>query len=245
MIASADTNIADVLTSVQEDFGKSDEPGDDDMEEELLGSLELSVSPSQSVDGTEPVTQLSDVPDQLAAEEKKVAEKKIRAYERRKFKAARLDFEPLAVVPPSREGRSKAVHDPADSTAEVDPDILIERAKKRKSMAAQNDPADPSPAADVSVPTSHASQKKSRVAVAKKKQKLDVAGSPRRSPRVVGSKPEGSLRQSPRILQQKEASPLGKRKSTTSKVKQVGNYVFSFCFSVYFLFFIFSDFCCT
>jgi hypothetical protein len=96
--------------------------------------------------------------------------------------------------------------------------------------------AEPSPVADVSVPTSPVSHKKSRVGVAKKKLKLDVAGTPRRSPRVRGSNVEGILRQSPRIIQQKEASPLGKQKSTTSKVKQVSNYVFSFVFLYNFYF---------
>lgn len=97
MIASAGTNIADVLTSVEEDFGKSDEHVDD-MEEELLGSLELSVSPSQSVDDTKPVTQLSDVREQLAAEEKKVAEKKICAYQRRRDSTAEVAPDDVVLV---------------------------------------------------------------------------------------------------------------------------------------------------
>lgn len=96
-------------------------------------------------------------------------------------------------------------------------------------MAVQDDPAitvsvqaEPSPAADVSDdPISPVYHKKPRVGVAKKKLKLDVAGSPRRSPRVLGSNVDSSSKQNPRILAQMKASPLGKGKSTTSKVKQV------------------------
>jgi hypothetical protein len=68
--------------------------------------------------------------------------------------------------------------------------------------------------ADVSVPAvaavtgSPVSPKKPRDGVAKKKQKTNFAGSPRRSPRVSGSIVDGSTRHSPRILQQMKASLL-------------------------------------
>jgi hypothetical protein len=116
-----------------------------------IGSLELSLTPTQDVDGTEPVTQIEDVPAQLAAEEERVAQKIMRARERkskaihdagasnvgpiayhrreRRSKAAN-DAEAYAVVPEASrtERRSKVAHDdseaaPDDSDATLDDSV--------------------------------------------------------------------------------------------------------------------------
>ena len=120
-------NISDVLTSVQENYGASPDDGGDN-NEALLGSLELSVTPSQSVDGTEPVTQEEDVPGQLLAEKEKVAGKITRAFARRKGKAAAGRKGKPAIqcadsvtdIAPVKENMSKALHDDdANTVAEV------------------------------------------------------------------------------------------------------------------------------
>jgi hypothetical protein len=58
MIGNADKNISDVLTSVQEDYASADEEFATD-----IGSLQLSETQSQFIDGTELVTQVEDVPE--------------------------------------------------------------------------------------------------------------------------------------------------------------------------------------
>ena len=68
LIGSYQKNINDVVSSVDAEYG----------------SLQLSETQSQSVTGSEPVTQLEDVPAQLAAEAEKVAGKIKRAKERLK-----------------------------------------------------------------------------------------------------------------------------------------------------------------
>jgi hypothetical protein len=81
----ADTNIYRVVAFVQQDFG-----GDD--------FLELSESQSQSVDGSEQVTQTQDVPFQLAAYEDHILAKIQRAKERRSKLAADLLLLSLRVI---------------------------------------------------------------------------------------------------------------------------------------------------
>ena len=70
LIGNYEKNITDVVSSVDAEYG----------------SLQLSETQSQSVTGSEPVTQLEDVPGQLAAEAEKVAGKIKRAEERLKNK---------------------------------------------------------------------------------------------------------------------------------------------------------------
>ena len=111
-------NISDVLTSVQVNYAAS--PNDSgDNNEVLLGSLELSVTPSQSVDGKEPVTQEEDVPGQLLAEKEKVAGKITHAFVRRKGKAALQGANSVTDIAPVKENMSKALHDDANTVAEV------------------------------------------------------------------------------------------------------------------------------
>lgn len=184
-----------------------------DNNEVLLGSLELSVTPSQSVDGKEPVTQEEDVPYQLLAEKEKVAGKIARAFVRRKGKTTLQGADIATGIVPVIENMSKAlvtvmerkrkaVHDISASTVDVSLDM------------------------GANVASSPVSPTKIRVAVAKKKLKTDPAASPLRSPRVSCSSVDGSTRHSSRILEQKKASPLAQGKSTSSKVKQVGSSVF-------------------
>ena len=68
LIGSYQKNINDVVSSVDAEYD----------------SLQLSETQSQSVTGSEPVTQLEDVPGQLAAEAEKMAGKIARAEERLK-----------------------------------------------------------------------------------------------------------------------------------------------------------------
>jgi hypothetical protein len=84
---ATDKDITDVLASVEETYGDGDRMSADDGSEQGegdIGSLELSLTPTQDVDGTEPVTQIEDVPAQLAAEDERVAQKISRARERRR-----------------------------------------------------------------------------------------------------------------------------------------------------------------
>ncbi|KAM0837260.1 hypothetical protein ACQ4PT_061788 [Festuca glaucescens] len=161
MVASVDNTVTDVLTSIKENFGASG--GDDvDNEDDPLSSSELSVTPSQSVDGTEPVTQLCDVPAQLIAEQEKVAGKKLRAYERRKVKdssrapvlggfvAAQKELRSRSVhdthapvpnsdVAPANELRSKRVHDPVDDVGDMSNESTAEKEIRSKTV---HDPVD-------------------------------------------------------------------------------------------------------
>ena len=94
-MGSADQRISDVLADVQATFGAA-EPfnlgqGDD---VPVIGSLQLSETQSQSVDGTEPVTQIEDVPAQLAADALRRQKKVYEALERRS--RALLEEEKLA-----------------------------------------------------------------------------------------------------------------------------------------------------
>jgi hypothetical protein len=161
MVASVDNTITDVLTSIKENFGASG--GDDvDNEDDPLSSSEVSVTPSQSVDGTEPVTQLCDVPAQLIAEQENVAGKKLRAYERRKVKdssrapvlggvvAAQKELrsksvhdthapDPNSDVAPANELRSKRVHDPVDDVGDMSDESTTKKEIRSKTV---HDPVD-------------------------------------------------------------------------------------------------------
>jgi hypothetical protein len=151
---TTDKDITDVLASVEETYGDGDRMSAHDGSEQGegdIGSLELSLTPTQDVDGTEPVTQIEDVPAQLAAEEERVAQKIVRARERkskaihdagasnvgpiayhrreRRSKAAN-DAEAYSVVPEASrtERRSKVAHDdseapPDDSDATIDDSV--------------------------------------------------------------------------------------------------------------------------
>jgi hypothetical protein len=151
---TTDKDITDVLASVEETYGDGDRMSAHDGSEQGegdIGSLELSLTPTQDVDGTEPVTQIEDVPAQLAAEEERVAQKIVRARERkskaihdagasnvgpiayhrreRRSKAAN-DAEVYSVVPEASrtERRSKVAHDdseapPDDSDATIDDSV--------------------------------------------------------------------------------------------------------------------------
>jgi hypothetical protein len=182
-----------------------------------IGSLELSLTPTQDVDGTEPVTHIEDVPFQLAAERERVAEKIERAKERRS-KAAH-DAEAPNVAPIAyyrRERRSKMAND-ADAVHDDDSDETLDdsEAAHVDSEAAHDDKSDVVHASDVVLPIAvHSSpvvtHRKRGVVRKKRMNDAGNSGSPRRSPRVSAfSSVDGSPRQSPRILNMQKASPLG------------------------------------
>jgi hypothetical protein len=97
MIGNADKNISDVLASIQEDYASAGEEFATD-----IGSLQLSETQSQSVDGTELVTQAADVPEQLRADKERRS-KKIHDARIRKEK--------------SLQGKSDGLLVPIDGTA--------------------------------------------------------------------------------------------------------------------------------
>jgi hypothetical protein len=97
MIGNADKNISDVLDSIQEDYASAGEEFATD-----IGSLQLSKSQSQSIDGTELVTEAADVPEQLRADKERRS-KKIHDARVRKEK--------------SLQGKSDGLLVPIDGTA--------------------------------------------------------------------------------------------------------------------------------
>jgi hypothetical protein len=74
LIGSADKNILDVVESVEKEYGGASHNGGQ-QDDSDIGSLDLSETQSQSVDGTEPATQAEDVPSQLEAERLRIQSK--------------------------------------------------------------------------------------------------------------------------------------------------------------------------
>jgi len=85
LLGFADKDISDVVESVDKEYGGAPHSGGQ-QDDSDLGSLDMSETQSQSVDGTEPVTQAEDVPAQLEAERLRL-EAKLQAAKERKKKA--------------------------------------------------------------------------------------------------------------------------------------------------------------
>jgi hypothetical protein len=171
----ADTNIYRVVASVQQEFGSDD-------------LLELSESQSQSVDGSEQVTQTQDVPFQLAAYDDHILAKIQRAKERRSKLAADLpSVVPEGDCPPDAEAPDAGISEGDALATDISGAVV----------SSADFPAGDSPAC----------VKKSRIA-SRKKSESSMAN-PRRSPRVSGtsSTAAGNKRSSPRLAGAKDPSP--------------------------------------
>jgi hypothetical protein len=112
MIGNADKNISDVIAAVQEDYASAGEEFATD-----IGSLQLSETQSQSVDGTELVTQAADVPQQLRADKERRS-KKIHDARVRKEKSLKGESDGL-LVPIDGTAAGSAVPLPLKSRAAV------------------------------------------------------------------------------------------------------------------------------